>query len=80
MIMSVMRVEWEEPLSPDLKGLVSGCSRTFLQRARGAYGYVLPGGVPRGSAIRGPAVMTIAWDPRSPGSCVLRFAPKSSSV
>jgi hypothetical protein len=43
---SVLRVEGEEPLSPDWKCLESGARELSLLRARGVYGYVLPGGAP----------------------------------
>jgi hypothetical protein len=42
----VLRVEGEEPLSPDSKGLESGARELSLLRAHGVYGYVLPGGAP----------------------------------
>jgi hypothetical protein len=43
---SVMHVVGEELLSPDSKGLESGARGPSLLRARGVYGYVLPGGAP----------------------------------
>jgi hypothetical protein len=39
----IIRVEGEEPLSPDSKGLKYGAQEPSLLRAHGVYGYVLLG-------------------------------------
>jgi hypothetical protein len=48
--MPAMRVDGEKPFIPDFKSLESGVWEPSLQRARGAHGYALPGGAPRGTA------------------------------
>jgi hypothetical protein len=42
--MPIMRVEGEEHLSPDLKGLEFGARKPSLLRLHGIYGWVPPGG------------------------------------
>jgi hypothetical protein len=51
--MPVMRVEGEEPPSPDSKGFEFGARELSLLGARGVYGYVLSGGAPAVTSMPG---------------------------